>query len=221
MSHKCFVLTLKHWLTTNRNTNRRVFLLGRGWISLAGTQDHCLVLGAELPQQHLPLLQAFLLKISPLQDGLSSRTLSSPGTEPTWGTGGFHGRSQVLIYKMVIFFFHNSMLLHYQILSWGQYLIPEVLDVNERCFASGRWGLNQQAQDSCWPLLGNTKGWAEVRDKAWSWDATEMWCLKQTCMKSGVYFIFSIFPGPNMVVGTNVLDRLYIRYNKTCFPLQN
>lgn len=58
--------------------------------------------------------------------------------------GAFRGRSQVLIYKMAIFFFHNSMLLHYQILSGGQYLIPEVLDVNERCFASGHWGLNQQ-----------------------------------------------------------------------------
>lgn len=68
-------------------------------------------------QQHLPSLQAFSLKISPLQNGLGSRALSSPGTDPTQGTGGFHGRSQVLIYKMAIFFFHNSMLLHYQILS--------------------------------------------------------------------------------------------------------
>lgn len=68
-------------------------------------------------QQHLPLLQAFSLKISPLQDGLGSRALFSPGTDPARGTGGFHGRSQVLKYKMAIFFFHNSMLLHYQILS--------------------------------------------------------------------------------------------------------
>lgn len=146
VSHKCFVLTLKHWLTTNRTTKKGgISPVGRRWFSPAGTQDHCLATLTFLRQQHLPLLQAFSLKISPLQDGLSSRTLSSPGTDPTRGTGGFHGRSQVLIYKMAIFFFHNSMLLHYQILSWGQYLIPEVLDVNERCFASGHWGLNQQA----------------------------------------------------------------------------
>lgn len=149
VSHKCFELTLKLLLTTNRTTNRAggMSLVGRRWFSPAGTQDHCLATKLTFHrQQHLPLLQAFSLKIFPRQDGLGSRTLSSPGTDPTGGTGGFHGRSQVLIYKMAIFFFHNSMLLHYQILSWGQYLIPEVLDVNERCFASGHWGLNQQAR---------------------------------------------------------------------------
>lgn len=132
--------------------------VGRRWFPPAGTWGH--YFGSER------LLQAFSLKIS-LQNGLGSRTLSSLGTNPTWGTGGFHGRSQVLIYKMAIFFFHNSMLLHYQILSWGQYLIPEVLDVNERCFASGYWGLNQQAQDSCWPLWGNTEDreWTELRSE--------------------------------------------------------
>lgn len=145
VSHKCLVLTLKRLLTTNRTMNMSP--VGRRWFSPAGTQDHCLctLSWPSTDGSTFNCSRPSAPKISPLQDGLGSRTLSSPGTDPTWRTGGFHGRSQVLIYKMAIFFVHNSMLLHYQILSWGQYLIPEVLDVNERCFASGHWGLNQQA----------------------------------------------------------------------------
>lgn len=137
-SHKCFVLTLNYLLTTNRTTNMGGGVSGRhtgslSWFSISWPTTFSSTFHRSRPSASKSLLCRMDWVPGP-----------SPGTDPTQGTGGFHGRSQVLIYKMAIFFFHNSMLLHYQILSWGQYLIPEVLDVNERCFASGHWGLNQQ-----------------------------------------------------------------------------
>lgn len=43
VSHKCFVLTLKHLLTTNRTKNKGgISPVSKRWFSPAGTQDHCL-----------------------------------------------------------------------------------------------------------------------------------------------------------------------------------
>lgn len=134
-SNKRFVLTLNYLLTTNR-----AVAAGKGLLPGRHTDRrlHVLYFQQHLPQLlQLPSLSACRLDSVPGPCALLG--LTRPGEQ-----GAFRGRSQVLIYKMAIFFFHNSMLLHYQILSGGQYLIPEVLDANERCFASGHWGLNQQ-----------------------------------------------------------------------------
>lgn len=64
------------------------------------------------------------------------------------------------------------MLPHYQILSSGQYLIPEVLDVNERCFASGPLGARSTSRGLLLAFVGEYQrqgaNQAEVRDKALS-----------------------------------------------------
>lgn len=137
-SNKRFILTLNYLLTTNRAATA-----GEG----------------PLPGSHTRIAVWMFFTFGSTFHGSGPSTSQSlphaewirfqdPGLSWDWPSPGNRGlsggRSQVLIYKMAIFFFHNSMLLHYQILSGGQYLIPEVLDVNERCFASGHWGLNQQ-----------------------------------------------------------------------------
>lgn len=132
-SSKRFVLTLNYLLTTNRAATA-----GEGPLSgrHTGSPSRCCILSAAPSTAPGPSAS----------QPLPCRMDSVPGPWALLGLtqGALRGRSQVLIYKMAIFLVHNSMLLHYQILSGGQYLIPEVLDVNERCFASGHWGLNQQ-----------------------------------------------------------------------------
>lgn len=136
-SNKRFVLTLNYFLTTNRAVTA-----GEGSLSgrHTGSLSRCSILSAA-PSTALRLQLPNLSYAEWIR-------FQDPGLSWDWPSPGNRGlsgaRSQVLIYKMAIFFVHNSMLLHYQILSGGQYLIPEVLDVNERCFASGHWGLNQQ-----------------------------------------------------------------------------
>lgn len=141
-----FVLTLKHLLTTNRTMNTGGISPESDilWQAHRFTVWSCALTSQQTVAPSIaPGLQPENLS-SVGQIEFQDRLLSWDWTKPGNPTS-FRGRSQVLIYKMAIFFFHNSMLLHYQILSRGQYLIPEVLDVNERCFASGHWGLNQQA----------------------------------------------------------------------------
>lgn len=159
MLHKGFVLTSKCLLTTfwvycscrsmNLSFRHRGLLCGsQSWAS-AGDP---------------PASQAFSMKISAGWIGFQGPLLSRDS--PNLGNRGLSWEITGVINKMAIFFLHNSMLLHYQILSEGQHLILEVLDVNERCFACSHWGLNQQVLDSCWLSLGEAKGWVEARGGA-------------------------------------------------------
>ena len=76
------------------------------------------------------------------------------------------------------------MLLHYQILSRGQYLIPEVLDFNERCFAPGHWGAKST---SLGILLAFVKEYQRTTLRSETRQAKEALGVKHNCVQFGTH----------------------------------
>ena len=76
------------------------------------------------------------------------------------------------------------MLLHYQILSRGQYLIPEVLDFNERCFAPGHWGAKST---SLGILLAFVKEYQRTTLRSETRRVNEAQGVKHNCMQFGTH----------------------------------